>query len=176
MHRNINFVLFIWFNTTSMCQIYVPHVTDHKAYVLYALTCNNKSFLVGSLRSEQKARQSSSRCPCTHILPGRGGGYWAYFFALQAAVSKIRAHFQNCHIWAWKLASGQSSRSCTCTLILPQWGEIELIFALRAAVSKILAHFQNCHIWAWNLTSGQSSRTCAYTLFLAQRSIKHMHK
>ncbi len=28
-------------------------------------------------------------------------------FALQAAVSKIRANFLTCHIWAWNLASGQ---------------------------------------------------------------------
>ncbi len=46
------------------------------------------------------------------------------------------------------LAIGQSARSCTYTLFLPQGGEIELIFALRAAVSEIQASFQNCHIWA----------------------------
>ena len=28
-------------------------------------------------------------------------------FALQATVSEIRASFQNCHIWAWNLVSGQ---------------------------------------------------------------------
>ena len=71
-------------------------------------------------------------------------------FALWAAVSEI----QNCHIWAWNLAFGQSSRSCTYTLFLPQGGEIDLIFTLRAAVSEIWADFQNCHIWAWNLGIG----------------------
>ncbi len=50
--------------------------------------------------------------------------------ALQAAVSEIRAYFQNCYIWAWNLASSKSSRShtYTCTIFLPQWVEIELIF------------------------------------------------
>ncbi len=28
-------------------------------------------------------------------------------FTLWAAVSEIRAHFKNCHIWAWNLAIGQ---------------------------------------------------------------------
>ena len=36
-------------------------------------------------------------------------------FPLRAAVSKIRANFQDCHNWAWNLANGQSSRSCTYT-------------------------------------------------------------
>ena len=65
-------------------------------------------------------------------------------FTLRAAVSDIGANFQNCHIWAWNLAIGQSARGCTYTLFLPQGGEIELIFTLRV-------DFQNCHIWAWNL-------------------------
>ena len=33
-------------------------------------------------------------------------------FAPGAAVSEILADFQNCHIWAWNLASGQSSTRC----------------------------------------------------------------
>ncbi len=49
------------------------------------------------------------------------------------------------------MAIGQSARSCTYTLILPQGVEIELIFAVQAAVSEIRANFQNCHIWACNL-------------------------
>ena len=77
-------------------------------------------------------------------------------FALRAGVSEIWANFQNCHIWARNLASGQSSRSCTytSTLFLPQGGEIKLNFALQAAVSKIRANFQNCHIFGhetWQL-------------------------
>ncbi len=39
--------------------------------------------------------------------------------------------------WAWNLAIGQSSRSCTYTLLLPQRVEIGIIFALRPAISKI---------------------------------------
>ncbi len=70
-------------------------------------------------------------------------------FALRAAVSEIRADFQNCHIWAWSLAIGQSFRSCTYSLFLPQGVKIELIFVLRAPVSEIRADFQNCNIWAW---------------------------
>ena len=55
---------------------------------------------------------------------------------------EILADFQNCHIWAWNLAIGQSSRSCTCTRFLPQGVKLELIFALRAVVSEMLANFQ----------------------------------
>ncbi len=73
-------------------------------------------------------------------------------FALRAMVSKIRTilqvDFQNCHIWAWNLASGQCSRSCTYTLFLPHGVEIELSFVLRAAVTEKRADFLNCHIWA----------------------------
>ncbi len=45
-------------------------------------------------------------------------------FALQAAVSEIEADCQNWHIWAWNLATGQSSRSWTYTgtLFLPPGG------------------------------------------------------
>ncbi len=37
-------------------------------------------------------------------------------FVLRTAVSEIHADFQNCNIWAWNLASGQSSRSCSYAL------------------------------------------------------------
>ena len=67
-------------------------------------------------------------------------------FTLWAAFSEIRADLQTCHIWAWNLAIGQSARSRTYTLFLPQEVEIGIIFALRAVVSKIRADFQNCHI------------------------------
>ena len=88
-------------------------------------------------------------------------------FALRAAVSEIRANIQNCSVWAWNLASGQSSISCTCNLFLHQRDEIELIFALRAAVSEMIrTNFQNCHIWAWSLPSGQSSISCTIPSFL----------
>ena len=70
-------------------------------------------------------------------------------FTLSAVVSEIRVDFENCHIWAWNLAFGQSFRSCTYTLFLPQRVEIDFIFTLRAMVSMIRADFQNGHIWPW---------------------------
>ncbi len=48
----------------------------------------------------------------------------------------------------WPNPGGQSSKSCTYTVFLPQGAEIELIFTLRAAVSEIQADFQNCHFRA----------------------------
>ncbi len=51
------------------------------------------------------------------------GQNWAYIFALRATVSEIQADFQNCHIWAWNLPIGQSSRSCTYTIFVPQGGQ-----------------------------------------------------
>ena len=88
---------------------------------------------------------------------------WSFIFDLRAEISEIWADFQSCHIWAWNLVIGQSSRSCIYTLFLPQWVEIELTqryrsftytlvlspgskwsltFALRAAVSKIRSDFK----------------------------------
>ena len=70
--------------------------------------------------------------------PGRrGGGLNCTYFALRATISEIRADFQNCHIWAWNLAIGQSSRSCTYATFYPRGVEIELIFTLRAVISEI---------------------------------------
>ena len=40
--------------------------------------------------------------------------------------------FSYCHICAWNLAIDKSSKSCTCTLFLPQGVKIELIYALCA--------------------------------------------
>ncbi len=61
------------------------------------------------------------------------------------------------------------SQSCTCTLFLPHWVEIELIFALRTAVFEIRADFQNFRIRAWNLELEDRSHSCISTLFLPQR-------
>ncbi len=63
----------------------------------------------------------------------------------------MRVDLRNCHILAWNLASGKSSRNCTYTVFLSYAFKIKLIFALRAADSDICADFPNCHIWAWNL-------------------------
>ncbi len=93
---------------------------------------------------------------------------WAYFWSTGSGF-RDKADFQNCHIGAWNLVSGQSAIICTYTLFLPQRVEIELIFALWAAVSKIRANYLTCHIWAWNLASGQSSSSCTFNiLFLPQ--------
>ena len=96
---------------------------------------------------------SSRSCTYTLFLPQ--GVKIDIIFALPALVSKIRANFQNCHIWAWNLAIGQSSRSCTHTLFLSHGDESELIFALEATASEIWVIFQNCHIWQWNFAIGQ---------------------
>ena len=87
-------------------------------------------------------------------------------FTVWAAVSEIKADFQNFHIhvWARNWAIVQSSRSCTYALFLPQGVKIELIFSLRAAVFEICGRFSKCHIWARNLEIGQSSKSCTYTL------------
>ncbi len=81
-----------------------------------------------------------------HTLFLRQGLEIELIFTLLAAVSEIRADFQNCHIHeTWPLAKVPGEAAHTCiqpTLFLPQGGEIELIFALRAAVSEIRADFE----------------------------------
>ncbi len=114
---------------------------------------NEKQEAHGPWRSAREPTWPFAKFP--HILPFQGFKL-QLILALQAVVSEIQADFQNCHIWAWNLASGQSSRSCTYTLFLPQGVEIGLNFALRATVSKIQAVFQNF----------KSYRSCTYTLFL----------
>ncbi len=60
-----------------------------------------------------------ANCQKFHIysLSTPGGQNWAYFHStvtlrFHSAVSEKRADFQNCHIRAWNLAIGQSSKSC----------------------------------------------------------------
>ncbi len=77
----------------------------------------------------------------TYLLFTPDGVEIEVLFALRAAVSEKWANFLNCHIWAWNLACGQNSRSCTSNLFLPQGFEIKLIFDLRAAVSEIWPNF-----------------------------------
>ena len=79
-----------------------------------------------------------------------GGWNWGYFCSTGSGF-RDTGQFSNCHIWAWNLASGQSNRSCTYTLFLPQGLEVKLIFALWAAVSKIRANYQNCPILGMKL-------------------------
>ncbi len=98
-------------------------------------------------------------------------------FALQAAVSKIRTNFQNCHdlyIWAWNLASNKRSRNCIYSLSTPRgwnWGyfcSTGSSFRNMGWFSKLpylgmkLGHwpkFQKLHIYSY---STQGSRNWAY--------------
>ena len=61
-----------------------------------------------------------------HILFLPQGVKIGLSFALQAAVSGIKADFQTCHIWAWNLAIGQSTRSCTYTLFWPKYQKLHI--------------------------------------------------
>ena len=63
---------------------------------------------------------------------------------------------------------GQSSWSCTYTILLTQDVKMEHNYTLWGAVSEIMGDFQNCHIWPWNLVIGQNSRSGTYTFFLTQ--------
>ncbi len=101
----------------------------------------------------------SSRSWTYTVFVSQGGGVFKIelIFARQAAVSKIR-DFQNCHIWAWNLAIGQSSRSCTYRLFLPQGGRNWTYFRSTDSGFRDTGQFSNCHIWAWNLAIGQSSK------------------
>ncbi len=49
-----------------------------------------------------------------------------FIFALQAVVLGIWTDFQTCHIRAWNLTIGQSARSCTYILFLPQGSKVSL--------------------------------------------------
>ncbi len=89
-------------------------------------------------------------------------------FALLAAIFKIRAYFQNFHIWAWNLEFEDRSQSCIYTLLKPQGVEIKPIFALRTPVFEIRANLQSFHIWALNLEFEERSQSCICTLFLSQ--------
>ena len=52
------------------------------------------------------------------------GRNWAFYFAPEAAVTKIQDDFQNCHIWALNLPIGQNSRSCIYIILQTQGVEI----------------------------------------------------
>ena len=91
-------------------------------------------------------------------------------FALRAAVYEIRDEFQNCQIWAWNLAIGQSARSCTYALFLPHGVKIEPIllyelwFPRYGPISKLpylgmkLCHWPKCkklHIYPLSTRGGE---------------------
>ncbi len=62
-----------------------------------------------------------------HSLSTPRSQNWAYFCSTGSSFQDT-GQFSNLPIWAWILASAQSSRSCTCTIFLPQGVEIEHIF------------------------------------------------
>ncbi len=63
-------------------------------------------------------------------------------FVLQAAISKIRAEFQNCHIWAWNLAISHSSRSCTYILFLKVPKVAHTVYSLSTPWGQNWAYFR----------------------------------
>ncbi len=65
---------------------------------------------------------------CTYTLFLPQGVEIELVLAAWAAVSEIQAISQNCHIWTWNLESGQSARSCTCTLFSTPRGWNEAYF------------------------------------------------
>ncbi len=88
-----------------------------------------------------------------HILSQYPTGSTLSLFSLiWAAVSEIRAYFQNCHLWAWNLVIGQSCRSCTYTLSVRQGSKL-IWFSLYG---------QQFLRYGPSFTIGQSARKCTY--------------
>ena len=109
----------------------------------YSLVRENTTFIYSTCC--QKFVSFLARCPFYRVSCKRGTRVHSFYsqgfeieliFALWAAVFEIRAYIQNSHIWAWNLAIGQSSRTCTFGLFLPQGVEIELIFDAQAAAKQ----------------------------------------
>ena len=120
---------------------------------------------------------------CTYTLSTPGGQNLDHFhspgsgFTLQAAVSEIRADFQNCHIWAWNLAIGHSARSCAYSLSTPRgrnWAYLHSTisgFRDSGRFSKLAIFGQSCTytpmyslptpggwIWVYFRSTGSSFR------------------
>ncbi len=79
-------------------------------------------------------------------------------FALRAAVSEIQADFQNCHILAWNLAIGQSSRIAhILASFYPKGSKLSPFFCSTGASIQadfkfeIQADFQNLRHETWPL-------------------------
>ncbi len=106
--------------------------------------------------------------PQLYTLSTPGGWNWA-FFPLRAAISKIQADFQNCHIWAWSLTIGKSSRSCTYTLFLPNGSKLSLFSLYGQRFPRYRSIFKIALLGheTWPLTKGPE---VAHTLsFNSQR-------
>ncbi len=68
--------------------------------------------------------KSSRSCIWTLFLFLPKGVEMELIFTLWAAVSKIRADFQNYHIWAWNLEFEKSARSFIWTLLYPRGSKL----------------------------------------------------
>ncbi len=81
-------------------------------------------------------------------------------------VSKIRADFQNYHIWAWNLAIGQSARSCTYSLSTPEGSKLSL-FSLYG--QHFLRYGMIIKIAIFGHETQALSKVPGYMRFLPQR-------
>ncbi len=88
------------------------------------------------------------------------GRNWAYFRSMGSG----SRDFQNCHIWAWNVPNGESSRSCTYAHLLPQAERNWAYFHSTGSGIRDTGPFSNCHIWSWNLAIGQVPKMYIYYL------------
>ena len=90
-----------------------------------------------------------------------------FFFTLRAAVSETRADCPTWHIWAWNMAFGKSSRSCTYILFsAPRDRNLAYFGRTSSGFRDIGLYWKFPYMhWAWNLATGKRSRSCTYTLF-----------
>ncbi len=92
-------------------------------------------------------------------------------FALPTAVSKIRAGFQNCHIWAWNLATDKWSRCCTYTLSTPG-GRHLAYFCSTGSGLRNTAWFSKLPYLGMKLSHWQKSSRNAHILYFYPRGTK----
>ncbi len=132
--------------------------------IISALYNNIDKEALGPLYSAWEPTWPFAKVP--HIFPFYPRG--RKNFTLGAAVSEIRADFQNCHFLGMKLDHWPKCQKLHSSLSTHGMGsKLSLFFfALWATVSKTLANFQNCHIWAWNLDNWPNCQKLhIYTLF-----------
>ncbi len=95
-------------------------------------------------------------------------------------------NFQNCHIWAWSLATGQSSRSSTYALFLPQRAPNSTYFRCMGSGFRnkyeVIFKIPIFGYEAWSVADGPDfahlssfyPQTVAIELFLAMGSYEHV--
>ncbi len=134
---------------TSIKLWFIDIRVNLRNYHIWAYRFSKLPYLAWNLASNQ----SSRGCTYSLFLPRRVE--IELIFALRAVISEIRADFQNCHIWAWNLASGPptlfykrdyynlNTRCCTRCKFSVQCGIcFFVILALRGAVD----HGTSCGI------------------------------